>query len=73
MIEMTLKDPKTFTLSVYDKPSGTRWEKKKFESLEMEVRLDIGVGAETVPRMKRFFVGEIARNCSADCIEAADM
>lgn len=62
-----------FSLSVSDKPSGTRWGQEDIESLEMEVGLDFSIGIETVSRMKRFLVGEMARNYAADCIEAADM
>ena len=61
--------PEDFSLSVSDKPAGTRWGKEDIESLEMEVGLDFGVGVETVSRMKWFFVGDYA----ADYIEAVDM
>ncbi len=39
----------------------------------MEVGLDFSIGVETVSRMKRLFIGEIARNYAADCIVTADM
>ena len=50
-----------FALYVYVHLRGRKDWKEKFESLEVGVRLDIGVGEDPRTNAKRFFVNEITR------------
>ena len=54
-------DLEQFALYVYEHLRGRDDWKEKFESLEVGVRLDIGVGEDPTTKDKRFFVNEVTR------------
>ena len=59
--KLGLSDLKKYALYMYEQLRARKDWKEKFESLEVGVRLDIGIGTVVGTGEKRFFVNEITR------------
>ena len=63
---ISLSSLHTYALYIYSRLRSSEEWREQFESLEMGVRLDVGVGTTRGLEKKRFFVNEITRFYGAD-------